>query len=37
VQSAHQAIGSVKFYDCFFKTARLLYHATFLRDPKQTK
>jgi hypothetical protein len=37
VQSAHQTIGSVKFYDCFFKTARLLYHATFLRDPKQTK
>jgi hypothetical protein len=37
VQSAHQAIGSVKFYDCSFKGARLLYHATFLRDPKQTK
>jgi hypothetical protein len=37
VQSAHQTVGSVKFYDCSFKEARLLYHATFLRDPKQTK
>jgi hypothetical protein len=37
IQSAHQTIGSVKFYDCFFKGARLLYQATFLRDPKQTK
>src|SRR3954468_16669484 len=37
IQSAHQAIGSVKFYDCFFKGARLLYQATFLRDPRQTK
>jgi hypothetical protein len=36
-QSAHTAIGSVKYYDCFFKGARLLYQATFLRDPKQTK
>jgi len=36
-QSAHQAVGSVKFYDCFFKGARLLYQATFLRDPRQTK
>jgi hypothetical protein len=37
VQSAHQTVGTVKFYDCAFKGARLLYHATFLRDPKQTK
>jgi hypothetical protein len=37
VQSAHTAIGSVKYYDCFFTNARLLYQATFLRDPKQTK
>src|SRR2546423_81742 len=37
IQSAQQAIGSVKYYDCFFKGARLLYQATFLRDPKQTK
>jgi hypothetical protein len=37
IQSAHTGIGSVKFYDCFFKGARLLYQATFLRDPKQTK
>jgi hypothetical protein len=36
-QSAHQTIGSVKFYDCAFKGARLLYTATFLRDPRQTK
>ncbi len=36
-QSAHQTIGSVKFYDCFFRRARLLYQATFLRDPKPTK
>src|SRR3954449_3448664 len=36
-QSAHQAVGSVKFYDCFFKGARLLYQANFLRDPRQTK
>jgi hypothetical protein len=37
IQSAHQTVGSVKFYDCFFKGARLLYTATFLRDPPQTK
>jgi hypothetical protein len=37
VQSAHQSIGSVKYYDCAFKGARLLYTATFLRDPRQTK
>jgi hypothetical protein len=37
VQSAHTGIGSVKYYDCFFKGARLLYQATFLRDPRQTK
>jgi hypothetical protein len=37
VQSAHQAVGSVKYYDCSFTNARLLYTATFLRDPKQTK
>jgi hypothetical protein len=37
LQSAHTTIGQVKFYDCFFKGARLLYQATFLRDPKQTK
>jgi hypothetical protein len=37
VQSAQQTIGSVKFYDCAFKNARLLYQATFLRDPRQTK
>ena len=37
IQSAHQAIGQVQFYDCFFKGARLLYRATFLRDPRQTK
>ena len=37
VQSAQQAIGSVKYYDCYFTNARLLYTATFLRDPKQTK
>jgi hypothetical protein len=37
IQSAHTGIGSIKYYDCFFKSARLLYQATFLRDPKQTK
>ena len=36
VQSAHQTVGQVKFYDCAFKGARLLYHATFLRDPRKT-
>jgi hypothetical protein len=36
-QSAHQTVGSIKYYDCSFKHARLLYTATFLRDPKQTK
>jgi hypothetical protein len=34
--AAHENIGSVKVYGCFYRTARLLYSATFIGDPKPT-
>jgi hypothetical protein len=36
-QRAQQFVGSISYYDCFYRGPRLLYTATFLRDPKQTK
>jgi hypothetical protein len=35
-QTAQQTVGSVHSYDCFYRTARLLYSATFIPDPKPT-
>jgi hypothetical protein len=35
-QVAQQTTGSVRSYDCFYRTARLLYSATFVPDPKPT-
>lgn len=35
-QVAHQKVGKVRSYDCFYRTARLLYSATFIPDPKPT-
>jgi hypothetical protein len=35
-QVAHQALNKVRSYDCFYRTARLLYSATFIPDPKPT-
>jgi hypothetical protein len=35
-QVAQQTTGSVRSYDCFYRTARLLYSATFIPDPKPT-
>jgi hypothetical protein len=35
-QTAHQKVGKVHSYDCFYRTARLLYTATFVPDPKPT-
>jgi hypothetical protein len=35
-QVAHQAVNKVRSYDCFYRTARLLYSATFIPDPKPT-
>ena len=34
--AAHEEEGSVKVYGCFYRTARLLYTATFIGDPKPT-
>jgi hypothetical protein len=34
--AAHQAIGTIRSYGCFYRTARLLYSATFVPDPKPT-
>ena len=36
-QRAQQAVGSITYYDCFYRGPRLLFSATFLRDPKKTK
>jgi hypothetical protein len=35
-QVAQQTVGAVRSYDCFYRTARLLYSATFIPDPKPT-
>jgi hypothetical protein len=35
-QSAQQTVGNTHSYDCFYRTARLLYSATFIPDPKPT-
>jgi hypothetical protein len=32
--ATQQTINSVRKYGCGYKTARLLYSATFVRDPK---
>ena len=32
----HQTIGTVRMYRCFYRTARVLYSATFVPDPKPT-
>jgi hypothetical protein len=34
--AAHQTLKSVRAYGCFYRTARLLYSATFVPDPKPT-
>jgi hypothetical protein len=35
-QTAHQKVGKTHSYDCFYRTARLLFTASFVPDPKQT-
>jgi hypothetical protein len=35
-QSAQQTVGSLHQYPCFYRTARLLYSASFVPDPKPT-
>jgi hypothetical protein len=35
-QAAQQTVGMSHSYDCFYRTARLLYSATFVPDPKPT-
>lgn len=35
-QVAQQTVGRVHSYDCFYRTARLLYSATFIPAPKPT-
>jgi hypothetical protein len=35
-QSAVQKVGQVGYFDCFYKTARLLFTATFVPDPTPT-
>jgi hypothetical protein len=35
-QAAQQKVGSLHSYDCFYRTARLLFTATFVPDPKPT-
>jgi hypothetical protein len=35
-QATHQTIGSTRSYGCFYRTARLLYSATFVPNPKPT-
>ena len=32
----HQTIGTVRAYRCFYRTARVLYSASFIPDPKPT-
>ena len=34
--AAHEEEGTKKTYGCFYRTARLLYSATFIGDPKPT-
>lgn len=34
--SAQQSVGGLRVYGCFYRTARLLYSATFVGDPKPT-
>jgi hypothetical protein len=36
-QRAQQSVGTISFFDCFYRHPQLLYTVTFLRDPKQTK
>jgi hypothetical protein len=36
-QASHQTLKTVRSYGCFYRTARLLYSATFIPDPKPTK
>jgi hypothetical protein len=33
---AHQTIQSLRIYGCFYRTARLLYSATFVQKPRAT-
>ena len=35
-QATHQTLGSTRRYGCFYRTAQLLYSATYIRDPKKT-
>lgn len=35
-QVAQQTVNRTRGYDCFYRTARLLYSATFIPDPKKT-
>jgi hypothetical protein len=35
-QTAHQKVGKTHSYDCFYRTARLLFTASFVPDPKPT-
>jgi hypothetical protein len=35
-QGAHERIKSVKVYGCLYRTARLLFSATYVPDPKKT-
>jgi hypothetical protein len=35
-QTAHQKVKKTRSYDCFYRTARLLFTATFIPDPKPT-
>jgi hypothetical protein len=32
----HNKVGAIKVYGCGYKTARLLYRATIITDPKPT-
>jgi hypothetical protein len=34
--AAHQTLGTIRSYGCFYRTARLLYSATFIPDPRPT-
>jgi hypothetical protein len=35
-RAAHQRISSLEIYGCFYRTARLLYSATFIQRPRPT-
>jgi hypothetical protein len=35
-QNAQQTVGTLRMYQCRYRTARLLYSATFIRDPQPT-